>query len=217
MEVEKGKLVLGGKGHTPAVTHSQRKCRKIVSRKWNSGCRDIYFWLHGTDLTQTAFQFFIWHKRSPLFWSLKSINKDICTKLHCSALYWIYFSVFLCFIDAISINPRDSRWVGAWWLGLLICGAVNFFASLPFWFLPYSLTKEGENEDLKISHLSVQGDHCKMDPPTQPQLKFSEAVKGKRLLPKWECFLSSAWICTALNKMHLFAVQIMDKPAYFNL
>ncbi|KAM6093429.1 solute carrier organic anion transporter family member 1C1-like isoform 3-T5 [Theristicus caerulescens] len=80
-------------------------------------------------------------------------------------------------IDAISINPKDTRWVGAWWLGLLICGAVNFIASLPFWFLPYSLPKEGENENLKISHLPVQGDHCKTDPPAQPQLKFSEAVK----------------------------------------
>ncbi|XP_074727561.1 solute carrier organic anion transporter family member 1C1-like isoform X7 [Strix uralensis] len=79
-------------------------------------------------------------------------------------------------IDAISINPKDTRWVGAWWLGLLICGAVNFIASLPFWFLPYSLPKEGENENLKISHLPVQDD-CKVDPPAQPQLKFSEAVK----------------------------------------
>uniref|UniRef100_A0A8C3NJ89 Solute carrier organic anion transporter family member n=1 Tax=Geospiza parvula TaxID=87175 RepID=A0A8C3NJ89_GEOPR len=80
-------------------------------------------------------------------------------------------------IDGISINPKDSRWVGAWWLGLLICGAVNFIASLPFWFLPYSLPKEGENENLKISHLSVQGDPCKIEPPAQPQLKFSDAVK----------------------------------------
>ncbi|KAJ7395568.1 hypothetical protein BTVI_153466 [Pitangus sulphuratus] len=79
--------------------------------------------------------------------------------------------------DAISINPKDTRWVGAWWLGLLICGSVNFIASLPFWFLPYSLPKEGENQNQKISHLSVQGDHCKIDPPAQPQLKFSEAVK----------------------------------------
>ncbi|XP_014111574.1 PREDICTED: solute carrier organic anion transporter family member 1C1 isoform X2 [Pseudopodoces humilis] len=86
-------------------------------------------------------------------------------------------------IDVISINPKDTRWVGAWWLGLLICGAVNFIASLPFWFLPYSLPKEGENENLKISHLSVQGDHCKIDPPAHPQLKFSEAVKGVILLP----------------------------------
>ncbi|XP_074442042.1 solute carrier organic anion transporter family member 1C1-like isoform X1 [Larus michahellis] len=80
-------------------------------------------------------------------------------------------------IDAVSINPKDTRWVGAWWLGLLICGAVNFIASLPFWFLPYSLTKEGENEKLKISHLPVQGDRCKIDSPVQPQIKFSEAVK----------------------------------------
>ncbi|XP_033370628.1 solute carrier organic anion transporter family member 1C1-like isoform X2 [Parus major] len=86
-------------------------------------------------------------------------------------------------IDVISINPKDTRWVGAWWLGLLICGAVNFIASLPFWFLPYSLPKEGENENLKISHLSVQGDHCKIDAPAHPQLKFSEAVKGVILLP----------------------------------
>ncbi|XP_040511916.1 solute carrier organic anion transporter family member 1C1 isoform X1 [Gallus gallus] len=81
-------------------------------------------------------------------------------------------------IDAININPKDTRWVGAWWLGLLICGAVNFIASLPFFFLPYSLIKEGEDENpKKISHLPVQGDHCKTDPPAQPQLKFSEAVK----------------------------------------
>ncbi|XP_010001250.1 PREDICTED: solute carrier organic anion transporter family member 1C1-like [Chaetura pelagica] len=80
-------------------------------------------------------------------------------------------------MDDISINPKDTRWVGAWWLGLLICGAVNFMASLPFWFLPYSLPKEGENEKLKINNLPVQGDHCRRDPLVQPQLKFSEAVK----------------------------------------
>ncbi|XP_075296220.1 solute carrier organic anion transporter family member 1C1 isoform X2 [Opisthocomus hoazin] len=80
-------------------------------------------------------------------------------------------------IDAISINPKDTRWVGAWWLGLLICGAVNFIASLPFWFLPHSLPKEGENEKLKISLSPVRGDHCKTAPAVQPQLKFSEAVK----------------------------------------
>lgn len=79
-------------------------------------------------------------------------------------------------IDAISINPKDTRWVGAWWLGLLICGAVNFIASLPFWFLPYSLLKEGEEQTLKISHLPAQ-DPCKIDPFIQPQLKFSEAAK----------------------------------------
>lgn len=107
---------------------------------------------------------------------------------------------------------------------MLICGAVNFIASLPFWFLPYSLPKEGENENLKISHLPVQGDHCKIDPPAQPQLKFSEAVKGERLLPK--ClhvnFLSRvhselSMDLHMLSKMHVSAVQMMGKNALFNM
>ncbi|XP_040518312.1 solute carrier organic anion transporter family member 1A2 [Gallus gallus] len=49
-------------------------------------------------------------------------------------------------VDAgeLTITPADVRWVGAWWLGILICALVNFLAGLPFWFLPRSLVKEGE-------------------------------------------------------------------------
>uniref|UniRef100_A0A8C3NPD1 Solute carrier organic anion transporter family member n=1 Tax=Geospiza parvula TaxID=87175 RepID=A0A8C3NPD1_GEOPR len=71
------------------------------------------------------------------------------------------------------INPKDSRWVGAWWLGLLICGAVNFIASLPFWFLPYSLPKEGENENLKIMGKTS---HPSLDVKTTP-LYFLPALR----------------------------------------
>ncbi|NXL14937.1 SO1C1 protein, partial [Setophaga kirtlandii] len=104
-------------------------------------------------------------------------------------------------IDAISINPKDSRWVGAWWLGLLICGAVNFIASLPFWFLPYSLPKEGENENLKISHLSVQGD---------PSLCVQQGV---------QYFLSIADFLPALRKLFgnpIFAVFIFLTILQYN-
>ncbi|NXC39454.1 SO1A2 protein, partial [Penelope pileata] len=49
-------------------------------------------------------------------------------------------------VDAadITITPTDARWVGAWWLGVLICALVNLLAGVPFWFLPRSLVKEGE-------------------------------------------------------------------------
>uniref|UniRef100_A0A669Q8Q0 Solute carrier organic anion transporter family member n=2 Tax=Phasianus colchicus TaxID=9054 RepID=A0A669Q8Q0_PHACC len=52
-------------------------------------------------------------------------------------------------VDAgeLTITPTDVRWVGAWWLGILICGLVNFLAGLPFWFLPRSLVKEGEPDE----------------------------------------------------------------------
>ncbi|KFP84220.1 Solute carrier organic anion transporter family member 1A2, partial [Apaloderma vittatum] len=49
-------------------------------------------------------------------------------------------------VDAedITITANDARWVGAWWLGILICAAFNFLVGVPFWFLPKSLVKEGE-------------------------------------------------------------------------
>lgn len=106
---------------------------------------------------------------------------------------------------------------------MLICGAVNFIASLPFWFLPYSLPKEGENENLKISHLSVQGDPCKIEPPAQPQLKFSDAVKGEILLPKYLHVNSVLWIHCELSmdshnlqQVQVSAVQTIDRNI-FNL
>ncbi|NXW94236.1 SO1A5 protein, partial [Alopecoenas beccarii] len=52
-------------------------------------------------------------------------------------------------VDAedITIKANDARWVGAWWLGILICASVNLLAGIPFWFLPKSLVKEGETNE----------------------------------------------------------------------
>ncbi|NWS50640.1 SO1A5 protein, partial [Probosciger aterrimus] len=61
-------------------------------------------------------------------------------------------------VDAedIIITPTDARWVGAWWLGFLICASLNLLVGIPFWFLPRSLLKEGEsNETLETNKNSV--------------------------------------------------------------
>ncbi|NXT83662.1 SO1A2 protein, partial [Zapornia atra] len=49
--------------------------------------------------------------------------------------------------DDITITATDARWVGAWWLGILICASLNLLAGIPFWFLPKSLVKEGETSE----------------------------------------------------------------------
>ncbi|XP_011810379.1 PREDICTED: solute carrier organic anion transporter family member 1A2 isoform X1 [Colobus angolensis palliatus] len=59
--------------------------------------------------------------------------------------------------DDLTITPTDTRWVGAWWFGFLICAGVNVLTAIPFFFLPKTLPKEGletnadiiknENED----------------------------------------------------------------------
>ncbi|XP_061219836.1 solute carrier organic anion transporter family member 1A2-like [Neopsephotus bourkii] len=61
-------------------------------------------------------------------------------------------------VDAenITITATDARWVGAWWLGILICASVNLLAGIPFWFLPRSLLREGEsNGSVETSKKSV--------------------------------------------------------------
>ncbi|XP_036992546.2 solute carrier organic anion transporter family member 1A2 [Artibeus jamaicensis] len=49
--------------------------------------------------------------------------------------------------DDLTITPTDTRWVGAWWLGLLICAGVNVLTAIPFFFLPKTLAKEGAKDD----------------------------------------------------------------------
>ncbi|XP_021044523.1 solute carrier organic anion transporter family member 1A4-like [Mus pahari] len=45
--------------------------------------------------------------------------------------------------DDLTITPTDTRWVGAWWIGFLVCAGVNILASIPFFFFPKTLPKEG--------------------------------------------------------------------------
>ena len=51
---------------------------------------------------------------------------------------YLYF-----FTDDLTITPTDTRWVGAWWIGFLVCAGVNFLTSIPFFFFPKTLPKEG--------------------------------------------------------------------------
>ncbi|XP_062990841.1 solute carrier organic anion transporter family member 1C1-like [Elgaria multicarinata webbii] len=90
-------------------------------------------------------------------------------------------------VETLTINSKDMRWVGAWWLGVLICGVINFIASLPFWFLPYSLPKQGKGKSInkssevytitKDSPSKVEPPKPPPPPPPPPQLKVLEAAK----------------------------------------
>ncbi|XP_042331511.1 solute carrier organic anion transporter family member 3A1 [Sceloporus undulatus] len=61
---------------------------------------------------------------------------SFCTKIYVDAV----------FIDTskLDITPDDPRWIGAWWAGFLLCGALLFFSSLPMFGFPQSLTRRPE-------------------------------------------------------------------------
>ncbi|XP_075066901.1 solute carrier organic anion transporter family member 1A2-like isoform X2 [Mixophyes fleayi] len=53
-------------------------------------------------------------------------------------------------MDEVSITMTDTRWVGAWWVGILVCGALNLFAAVPFCFIPKTLPKEGQEDQREL-------------------------------------------------------------------
>ncbi|XP_077026360.1 solute carrier organic anion transporter family member 1B3-like [Tamandua tetradactyla] len=53
-------------------------------------------------------------------------------------------------LSSIRITPKDSTWVGAWWLGSLVSGLVSITSSLPFFFLSAN-NKPQEERKLSIS------------------------------------------------------------------
>ncbi|XP_075409174.1 solute carrier organic anion transporter family member 1A2 isoform X2 [Tenrec ecaudatus] len=52
--------------------------------------------------------------------------------------------------DDLTIAPTDTRWVGAWWFGFLICAGVNVLTAIPFFFLPKTLPKEGLEDNVDV-------------------------------------------------------------------
>ncbi|ELW60565.1 Solute carrier organic anion transporter family member 1B3 [Tupaia chinensis] len=63
----------------------------------------------------------------------------------------LYVDVGYVDLSSITITPKDSRWVGAWWLGLLVSGLLCIISSVPFFFLPKSLNTSQEKRKVSIS------------------------------------------------------------------
>uniref|UniRef100_A0A3P9K4B5 Solute carrier organic anion transporter family member n=1 Tax=Oryzias latipes TaxID=8090 RepID=A0A3P9K4B5_ORYLA len=63
---------------------------------------------------------------------------SVCTKFYVDAI----------FIDTkkLGITPEDPRWIGAWWAGFLLCGALLFFSAVLMFGFPQSLPKMEKEE-----------------------------------------------------------------------
>ncbi|KAK0153334.1 Solute carrier organic anion transporter family member 3A1 [Merluccius polli] len=63
---------------------------------------------------------------------------SLCTKFYVDAI----------FIDSskLGFSPEDPRWIGAWWAGFLLCGALLFFSALLMFGFPQSLPSRDDEE-----------------------------------------------------------------------
>lgn len=56
--------------------------------------------------------------------------------------WFVFYDPTPVFPDEIELNPKDLRWVGAWWLGFLVASCLLFLAALPYMFFPRKMPKE---------------------------------------------------------------------------
>uniref|UniRef100_A0A3Q3J0P5 Solute carrier organic anion transporter family member n=1 Tax=Monopterus albus TaxID=43700 RepID=A0A3Q3J0P5_MONAL len=71
-----------------------------------------------------------------------------------SYLAKIYVDIGAVDLDSVTISYKDTRWVGAWWLGFIVTGTVLLLSGIPFWFLPKSLAKQ-EQRQSKSTELAM--------------------------------------------------------------
>lgn len=71
----------------------------------------------------------------------------LCISLVCVFFlaYVVYWSTPCLSAGKLNITPDDPRWIGAWWAGFLLCGALLFCSAVLMFGFPQSLpTKERE-------------------------------------------------------------------------
>lgn len=103
------------------------------------------------------------------FSSPVSYFKDISDQLTMFTLIVTHICISLLPTESISINHKDSRWVGAWWLGFLVSGFLMLLAGIPFWFLPNTLAKQCKSPSKKRQKEDIQAKSSSDTPEVEPE------------------------------------------------
>ncbi|XP_047431376.1 solute carrier organic anion transporter family member 1C1-like isoform X2 [Mugil cephalus] len=127
----------------------------------------------------------------------------------------LYVDIGYVDMESVTITPKDARWVGAWWLGFMVSSVLLIVSSIPFWFLPRSLPKQG-GEEIKPAPAKEIPDGSGDALNKHQNLKLTEIAKGflpslKRLLGTPSYFLL---ICGSILKFNSFIGLLTFKAKY---
>ncbi|XP_015207630.2 solute carrier organic anion transporter family, member 1D1 isoform X1 [Lepisosteus oculatus] len=135
----------------------------------------------------------------------------------CAKMYVDIGSVDL---DSLTIHPKDSRWVGAWWLGFLVTGVAALLAGIPFWFLPRSLPKQGKTESSNgpSPEQATFIQEIKREPSAEKPQAVTISEMAKDFLPSLKrLFCNSVFVlllCVSIVQVNSFMGMITFKPKY---
>lgn len=108
-------------------------------------------------------------------WENFHTHKKIMSWYNSRALCWTPTLSFPS--ESVTITPKDSRWVGAWWMGFMVSSALLLMSSIPFCFLPRSLPVNEELRDKSCPKQTTgNGTNGGMD--DNHNLKLGDIAKG---------------------------------------
>ncbi|XP_066561707.1 solute carrier organic anion transporter family member 1C1 [Amia ocellicauda] len=119
----------------------------------------------------------------------------------------LYVDIGYVDLESVTITPKDARWVGAWWLGFFVSSAIMLFAGIPFWFLPKSLRKQGEEEAEGQQDKSPEKAECLQPLPTDSGPQTQPPHTGPQ----------SMHIATIAKGLFPSLKKLLGTPAYFVL
>ncbi|KAK9525554.1 hypothetical protein VZT92_016247 [Zoarces viviparus] len=139
-----------------------------------------------------------------------------------SFLAKIYVDIGSVDLDTITINHKDSRWVGAWWLGFIVTGTVILLSSIPFWFLPKSMPKQGEeqsqSEGTALATTAEQENFLPDENQNQVENPVTFKEMAKDFIPSLRRLFKNSiftmMILTYLVSVNGFIGMITFKPKY---
>uniref|UniRef100_A0A673LEY4 Solute carrier organic anion transporter family member n=1 Tax=Sinocyclocheilus rhinocerous TaxID=307959 RepID=A0A673LEY4_9TELE len=124
----------------------------------------------------------------------------------------LYVDIGAVDLDTITINYKDSRWVGAWGLGFLLTGGVMLLAGIPFWFFPKSLPKQGETETEKKSNV-LEGEQDRFIPDNNKHSTAPNKPASMAVLAKGPCYRSEGAIIVIKLILSGLIIQCLSNRA----
>uniref|UniRef100_A0A3Q3CJ75 Solute carrier organic anion transporter family member n=1 Tax=Haplochromis burtoni TaxID=8153 RepID=A0A3Q3CJ75_HAPBU len=131
----------------------------------------------------------------------------------------IYVDIGYVDMETITITPGDARWVGAWWLGYLIAGAITLMSAVPFWFLPKSLPMPVEKHD---TNCTPEQTRFIKDSPGLKHMFRPEEPANLHLMAKFVPTLKSLlgnpvytiYLCVTIVQFNSLIGMVTYKPKY---
>uniref|UniRef100_A0A8C6P2Y8 Solute carrier organic anion transporter family member n=1 Tax=Nothobranchius furzeri TaxID=105023 RepID=A0A8C6P2Y8_NOTFU len=137
---------------------------------------------------------------------------SLCAKL--------YVDIGYVDMETVTITPQDARWVGAWWLGYLIAGAITLMSAVPFWFLPKSLPVPLVKHDSSCSPDQTRfiKDSPAMNHKIRPEEPANLHLMLKEFVPTLKNLLGNPvyiiYLCVTIIQFNSLIGMVTYKPKY---